>query len=123
MFGIGFGGKNMYAVIKTGGKQYKVEEGCEIRIEKIEGKRGDEVVFDDVLLVSDEGSLHVGEAVKAKVTGTVVIEAGEVKENGRVLGRHKKIIVFKQRRRKRYRRTKGHRQYFTAVKITGITLN
>lgn len=113
----------MYAVIRTGGKQYKVEEGTEIRVEKISGKRGDEVVFDEVLMVSDSQNLHVGESVKAKVTGTVVIEAGEVKENGRVLGRHKKIIVFKQRRRKRYRRTKGHRQYFTAVKITGITLN
>ena len=113
----------MYAVIKTGGKQYKVEEGTEIRIEKIAGKRGDEVVFDDVLLVADENNLHVGTAVNAKVTGTVVIESGEVKENGRVLGRHKKILVFKQRRRKRYRRIKGHRQYFTAVKITGIKVN
>lgn len=114
---------DMYAVIKTGGKQYKVEEGTEIRIEKIEGKRGDEVVFDEVLLVADANNLHVGKAVNAKVTGTVVIESGEVKENGRVLGRHKKILVFKQRRRKRYRRIKGHRQYFTAVKITGITIN
>ena len=84
----------MYAVIKTGGKQYKVEEGTEIRIEKIAGKRGEEVVFDDVLLVADANNLHVGKAVNAKVTGTVVIESGEVKENGRVLGRHKKILVF-----------------------------
>ena len=65
----------MYAVIKTGGKQYKVEEGTEIRIER--GKRGEEVVFDDVLLVADANNLHVGKAVK--VTGTVVIR-GEVKE-------------------------------------------
>jgi|SaaInl4_135m_RNA_FD_contig_31_809202_length_820_multi_4_in_0_out_0_1 large subunit ribosomal protein L21 len=102
----------MLAIIQTGGKQYKVTEGSEIWVEKLEGQPGDEIVFDKVLMISGDGEVHTGGELKASVRGEVLRQ-----------DRRKKIIVFKQIRRKRYRRTKGHRQYFTSVRITGITLN
>lgn len=101
----------MYAVIQTGGKQYKVTPGEELRVEKLDGKAGDEVYFDNVLLVSKEGELIVGRPVLenvrvvAKITGQ---------------GRGPKIVVFKYKRRKRYRKKQGHRQDFTAVTIMEI---
>ena len=101
----------MYAVIQTGGKQYKVTPGEELRVEKLDGKAGDEVYFDNVLLVSKEGELIVGRPVLenvrvvAKITGQ---------------GRGPKIVVFKYKRRKRYRKKQGHRQDFTAVRIMEI---
>ena len=102
----------MYAVIKTGGKQYKVEEGATIRVEKLEGEPGAKLEFGDVLLVADGDSVKVGAPVVsgAKVVGEIVAQ-----------GKGDKLVVFKFRRRKAYRKRNGHRQLFTAVKITGIS--
>ncbi|MCJ8344045.1 50S ribosomal protein L21 [bacterium] len=102
----------MLAIIKTGGKQYKVSEGVEIRVEKLDQQAGEEVVFTDVLMASDGDKIVTGSDIKVTVTGKVIIQK-----------RAKKILVFKQRRRKRYRRVKGHRQSYTAVEITGISIN
>jgi len=101
----------MYAVIQAGGKQYKVTPGEELQVEKLDGKAGDEVYFDTVLLVSKDGEVTVGRPVL---------------ENTRVVakitrqGRGPKIVVFKYKRRKRYRKKQGHRQDLTAVKIIDI---
>jgi large subunit ribosomal protein L21 len=102
----------MYAVIATGGKQYRVQEGETLRIEKLPADAGATVTFDQVLLIADGAEVKVGTPVVsgAKVTASVV-------ENGR----GKKLLVYKYRRRKGYRRKNGHRQPFTAVKITGIS--
>lgn len=101
----------MYAVIKTGGKQYRVEEGDTLRVEKIEAATGETVDFDQVLLIANGDDVKVGQPLLdgAKVTAEVVEQA-----------RHKKIKVVKFRRRKHYRKQQGHRQWYTAVKITGI---
>jgi large subunit ribosomal protein L21 len=102
----------MYAVVATGGKQYKVQEGEILRVEKLAGDVGSEVAFDQVLLLSDGENVTIGQPVLegATVTGHIVEQ-----------GKDKKIIVFKYKRRKRYRRKHGHRQPFTAVKIDKIT--
>lgn len=100
----------MFAVIETGGKQYKVSKGSQIWVEKIDQEPDSQVSFPKVLLVSSDGETKVGNSLKATVTGKVLRQ-----------GRRKKIFVFKQIRRKRYRRVKGHRQYFTAVEITDIS--
>ncbi len=100
----------MYAVIKTGGKQYKVEKGDKLRVEKLAGSVGDAVTFDQVLMVAGE-ALKLG---KPLVGGAKV----EAKIVGQGLG--KKLVVFKFRRRKNYRRKNGHRQPFTALEITNI---
>lgn len=101
----------MYAVVKTGGKQYKVSEGDFFKVEKLPGDVGGEVVFDQVLLVSRDGDVRLGRPVVdgARVTGTIVEQ-----------GREKKIIVFKMKRRKGYRRKQGHRQAYTGVKVVSI---
>ena len=101
----------MYAVVKSGGKQYKVQEGETFRVEKLPGEVGTEITFDDVLLFSDGENVQVGTPRLDNVTvkGTVVEQ-----------GRARKIIVFKYKRRKRYRRKQGHRQQFTAVKVDSI---
>ena len=103
----------MYAVIKTGGKQYRVGKGDTLRVEKLEGKVGDAVTFDQVLLVNGdgEGSLKVGRPLVAGAT----VQAKIVTQD---LG--PKVIIFKFRRRKNYRRHRGHRQPFTALQITDI---
>jgi large subunit ribosomal protein L21 len=101
----------MYAVVATGGKQYKVQEGEVLRVEKLTGDVGSEVAFDQVLMLSD------GENVKV---GQPVLESVQVKGHIVEQGKHKKILVFKYKRRKRYRRKQGHRQLFTAVKIDAI---
>lgn len=101
----------MYAVIASGGKQYKVQEGGILKVEKIDGQIGSEVAFDQVLLLSD------GEAVKiGQPTLTEAAVHGHIIEHGRA----KKILVFKYKRRKRYRRKQGHRQPYTAIKIDRI---
>lgn len=102
----------MFAVIETGGKQYKVALEDKVRIEKVEAQEGDAVIFDKVLLVSDKGTVEIGHPVVegAKVTGTVLEQ-----------GRDKKKIVFKYHSKARYRKKNGHRQPFTEVTITGIT--
>lgn len=102
----------MYAVIRTGGKQYRVEEGDVLKIEKIEGDRGHQLTFDDVLLVGSEDDTRVGtpNVEGASVSGTIVEQ-----------DRDKKIVVFKFRRRKNYIRKQGHRQAYTRVRIDGIS--
>ena len=101
----------MYAVVAAGGKQYKVEEGDVLRIEKVDGNVGDTVTFDKVLLVADGENLTIGQPL---VENTSV--SAQILEQGK----NKKIIVFKFKRRKGYRKTQGHRQPFTAVKIGSI---
>jgi large subunit ribosomal protein L21 len=102
----------MYAIIKTGGKQYKVEQGDEIFIEKLPVNEGDSVDFTEVLAVSNDNGLLVGEEVSAaKVTASVV-------KNGKA----KKVIVFKYKSKKDYRKKQGHRQPYTKVKIESISL-
>ena len=103
----------MYAVISTGGKQYRVEQGSTLKVEKIELPEGQSSLeFTDVLLVADGENVHVGapHVAGAKVTAEVVGQ-----------GRGEKLIIYKFRRRKGYRRKTGHRQPFTRLKITSIT--
>jgi large subunit ribosomal protein L21 len=101
----------MYAVVATGGKQYKVQEGDVLRIEKLAGQVGDEVAFDQVLLVGEGDNVRVGRPL---------IEGASVKASIVEQDKSKKILVFKFKRRKRYRRKQGHRQPFTAIKINTI---
>jgi len=101
----------MYAVIKTGGKQYRVQEGDVLRIEKLDVEPGKKVSFDQVLLIGEGDKVKVGSDVaRARVPAVVT-------ENGK--GR--KVVVFKKKRRKNYRITQGHRQSYTAVRIGRIT--
>ena len=101
----------MYAVVNTGGKQYKVQAGDVLRVEKIPGDIGSPVTFDRVLMVADGDKIDVGQPLleNTSVKGTIVEQ-----------GKAKKIIVFKYKRHKRFRRKQGHRQAFTAVKIDSI---
>ncbi len=104
----------MYAVVKTGGKQYRVSPGDVLEIEKIPASQGDVVTFDDVLLAKDEKSLNLGRPTVAEC----VVKA-EVLEQTKA----KKIIVFKMKRRKKYRRKQGHRQQVTRVRIIDVTMS
>jgi large subunit ribosomal protein L21 len=101
----------MYAVIRSGGKQYRVAPGQTIRLETVAGEVGAKVELGDVLLVENEGNVQVGSPLiaNAKVQATVL-------EHDRA----KKILVFKKKRKKQYRRTQGHRQDYTAVRIDNI---
>ena len=103
----------MYAVIRTGGKQYRVAPNDVITVEKLAGEPGGEIAFEDVLLVSGEDGVTAGAPVVegARVTATVLEQA-----------RAEKIVVFKKKRRKNYRRTRGHRQHVTVLRIAGISL-
>ena len=101
----------MYAVIKTGGKQYRVAPGDKLRVEKLAGSVGDKIIFGEVLMIG-------GDAVKI---GTPLLGGAKVEATITAQDRAKKIIVFKFRRRKNYRRKAGHRQPFTALEITGIS--
>jgi large subunit ribosomal protein L21 len=101
----------MYAVIKTGGKQYRVAPGQTVRVEKLEGNIGDVITIKDVLLVSDGEEIKAGQSLLAEAEVTAKIMEQH---------RAKKILVFKKKRRKGYRRTKGHRQYYTALRIEEI---
>jgi large subunit ribosomal protein L21 len=101
----------MYAVVNSGGKQYKVQQGEVLRIEKIPGDVGSSVTFDRVLMFSDGENVSIGQPV----LDNVAVE-GHIVEQGKA----KKIIVFKYKRRKRYRRKQGHRQEFTAIQIDSI---
>ena len=102
----------MYAVIESGGKQHRVQEGETLKLEKIEVATGEALEFDRVLLVSD------GENVKI---GAPVVEGGKVTAEVVAHGRHKKVQIVKFNRRKHHRKQAGHRQWFTEVKITGIS--
>ncbi|HNS95545.1 MAG TPA: 50S ribosomal protein L21 [Polyangiaceae bacterium] len=101
----------MYAVIKTGGKQYRVAEGESLRIEKVKGEPGDKIVFDHVLMLGgDEPTVGKPTVPGAKVEAQILAQ-----------DRAKKIIVFKFKRRKNYRRKQGHRQPYTELQITSIS--
>lgn len=100
----------MYAIIATGGKQYKVSEGDVINVEKLSGEAGATVKFDDVLAVNKDGKLVVGsDAGSASVTATVVKQA-----------KAKKVVVYRYKRKTGYHKKNGHRQQFTQVKIEKI---
>ncbi len=102
----------MYAVIESGGKQHRVIEGETLKLEKIDVPTGDSVEFDRVLMVG-------GDTVKI---GTPLVEGGKVTAEVVSHGRHDKIKIVKFNRRKHYRRETGHRQWYTEVKITGISV-
>jgi large subunit ribosomal protein L21 len=101
----------MYAVIQSGGKQYRVSPGQTVRVEKLQGDVGAEVILDQVLLYANNDDIKIGQPGLSDVT-----VRGHIVEQGKA----KKIIVFKMKRRKRYRRKQGHRQLYTAIKIDGI---
>jgi large subunit ribosomal protein L21 len=100
-----------YAVIRTGGKQYRVSEGDVVKVEKLRGEVGEKVTLADILFIGGDGEVKIGAPLvaNAKVSGEIV---GQI--------RAKKIRVFKKKRRKSYSRQQGHRQYQTALKITAI---
>jgi len=102
----------MYAVIKTGGKQYKVAAGEKIKVEQIAADVGQEIVIDQVLAVGDGADLKVGSPLVAgaSVKATVVAQ-----------GKHDKVHIFKMRRRKHYRKSQGHRQTFTELQISAVS--
>ena len=101
----------MYAIIRAGGKQYKVQAGDVVRVEHLDGDVGSSVTIDDVLLVGGDDGVRVGtpRLESAAVVGTVLEQ-----------GKDAKIRVFKYKKRKHYRRTRGHRQSFTAVRIDQV---
>ncbi|MBN1829886.1 MAG: 50S ribosomal protein L21 [Deltaproteobacteria bacterium] len=102
----------MYAVIKTGGKQYKVAEGDIVNVEKLEGAKGDAVSLDEILLISQDDHVKVGAPIVegAKVVGTILTQI-----------KGPKITIFKKKRRKGFRKKTGHRQQLTSLKITEIS--
>ncbi|HET7909568.1 MAG TPA: 50S ribosomal protein L21 [Nitrospira sp.] len=101
----------MYAIVETGGKQYRVEQGALVQVERLAGDVGGRVELNDVRLVHGDAGVLVGQPLVkgAKVTAEIIDQ-----------GRTRSIMVFKKQRRKNYRRTKGHRQNFTRLRITGI---
>jgi large subunit ribosomal protein L21 len=101
----------MYAVIKTGGKQYKVAPGEKLKVEQIPAEVGAQIVLDQVLLVGDESSVRLGQPIVAGATVTATVLGH---------GRGDKVKIFKMRRRKHYQKHQGHRQGFTELKIDGI---
>lgn len=102
----------MYAVIRTGGKQYKVQENQILKVEKLEGTEGSEIKFNDVLLYSDGETITMGNPV----VENAVVRAHVVEQ-----GRGRKQLVFKYKRRKGYRKMQGHRQQYTQIKIASIS--
>lgn len=102
----------MYAVIKTGGKQYRIQVGEKLKIEQLKVENGSELIIDQVLMVADGNKVSVGAPLVngAKVSATVLGQ-----------GRHDKIRIFKMRRRKHYQKHQGHRQNYTEIEITGIS--
>jgi large subunit ribosomal protein L21 len=103
----------VYAIIQTGGKQYRVSPGDVLRVERLPGERGDEVILDQVLLVTDADAVQVGQPLVPNATvRTQILRQGK----------GKKVLIFKKKRRKNYRRKQGHRQMFTALQIQEIIL-
>ena len=103
---------DMYAVIKTGGKQYRVVAGEKIRVEQILAEIGSELVIDQVLMVSDGDNTSMGKPL---------VDGATVKATVLGQGRHDKVRIFKMRRRKHYQKHQGHRQNYTEIQITGIS--
>lgn len=101
----------MFAVIKTGGKQFRAEPGASLRVPSLSAEPGESVVFDEILLASD------GSAVKV---GAPMVEGASVTAEVVKHGRNKKVIVFKRKRRKNYRKKQGHRQGFTEIRISEV---
>lgn len=103
----------MYAIINSGGKQFRVEEGETLRLEKLDAQPGDKIELDQVLFVKTEDGVKVGAPLveNAKVTATILAE-----------GKGRKVIIFKKKRRKQYRRKTGHRQLYTEVLVDSITV-
>lgn len=101
----------MYAVIRSGGKQYRVCQGSSLRVEKLPGEVGSSITLDDVLMIGGEGDVKIGTPTVdgAQITGTIVAQ-----------GRGPKIRVFKMKRRKGYRRSQGHRQDYTEIRVDEI---
>jgi large subunit ribosomal protein L21 len=102
----------MYAVIQTGGKQYRVKEGTFLKIEKLELGAGDNIEFDKVLMIQSEDDVKIG---------LPFVEGGKVTATVLSQGRHDKIKIIKFRRRKHHMKQMGHRQYYTEIQITGIS--
>ncbi|HEY6043798.1 MAG TPA: 50S ribosomal protein L21 [Nitrosospira sp.] len=102
----------MYAIIKTGGKQYRVENGLKLKIEQLPVDVGSELVIDQVLMIADGDNVSMGKPLLsgASVKATVLEQ-----------GRHAKVRIFKMRRRKHYQKHQGHRQNYTEIQITGIS--
>lgn len=103
----------MFAIVETGGKQYNVHQGSVLRVEKIDAAEGDELVLDKVLAVDVDGKLQIG---------TPYVSGAQVKAKVLRQGKGKKILVFKYKPKKNYRRRKGHRQLFTELMIQEISL-
>jgi len=101
----------MYAVIRTGGKQYRIQVGEKLKVEQIEAQSGSELILDQVLMIADGKKISMGNPLVegASVSATVLGQ-----------GRHDKIRIFKMRRRKHYQKHQGHRQNYTEIQITGI---
>ncbi len=102
----------MYAVIQTGGKQYRVKEGETLKVEKLEVEPGSEIDFDKVLLIQSDDGLAVGKPL---------LDGGKVTAKVLSQGRHKKVNIIKFRRRKHHMKKMGHRQYYTEVQISSIS--
>ncbi|MDH5479504.1 MAG: 50S ribosomal protein L21 [Nitrosomonas sp.] len=102
----------MYAVIKTGGKQYRIEIGEKLKVEQLDAENGSELIIDQVLMVADGDKVSMG---------TPIIDGATVSATVLGQGRHDKIRIFKMRRRKHYQKHQGHRQNYTEIQITGIS--
>ncbi|HPD60824.1 MAG TPA: 50S ribosomal protein L21 [Thermodesulfobacteriota bacterium] len=103
----------MFAVVRTGGKQYKVKEGDIIKIEKLDGEEGDSIELKEVLLIGDVPEIRIGQPLvsNAKVVGSIITQ-----------GKSKKVVIFKAKRRKGYQKKQGHRQRYTSLKINQIII-
>ena len=102
----------MYAVISTGGKQYKLAQGDVCRIEKLDAEEGDSVEIDKVLMIADGDNINIG---------TPFVDGGKITATVKSHGRAKKVEIMKFRRRKHHQKRTGHRQYYTEIEVTGIS--
>jgi large subunit ribosomal protein L21 len=103
----------MFAVIKTGGKQYRVVDGDQLKVEKLAGEVGSEIMLDQVLAVGEGTDVSLGTPLVAGASVRAIVVSH---------GRHDKVTIFKMRRRKHYKKSQGHRQSYTELRIDGITV-
>ena len=103
----------MFAVVKTGGKQYRVAKDDVIRVEKLDAEAGETVILDEVLMIADETGAKLGADVEKAAVEAEVVEQT----------RNRKIVIYKKKRRQNHRRKKGHRQQVSVLKVVGISLN